>query len=237
MTKHTQPTTTYSTIDAQRLKEAFFSIPRKEKLYHHKKKTHKKRRFFIPALIITPIIILIAAAVFLSKYDFVIINRQNTQLENNQLSLLSNTMQPTINFLGNEKFITRKNQGLNFIIPDNKRIGVRLDFEKTLDLKNNYLLFYLKNIDTPVIINVIVKDKWFFSNSLKPAIIKLKADNGKNIKIPLDFGSTAAQNTNLSQIKQLTIYVSTAKKYTKNTEFSDNNNLLLIKNIVLAEKQ
>ncbi|MFA6281945.1 MAG: hypothetical protein WCY05_05560, partial [Candidatus Omnitrophota bacterium] len=118
----------------------------------------------------------------------------------------------------------KENSFIYLTIPKEK-IALSLDLKKPIDLKSGSLLLYLKKSDTPLNIAVVARDTRFFSNSLSPLVIEVSEKSDSFIKVPIVFSNTDSQNTNLYQIKQITIYFYPQEK--------EKINWALIKDLVL----
>jgi hypothetical protein len=201
--KRDGPFSSYAYLDSQRLKDTFFSPPKKKR----KKKSYQNKKFILlPA--VSVIIILIAMAFFFSKYDLMVIAHQNpSEMETNGLSLLHSEILGQLNFVGKDQRLMRKaNTFIYLTIPSKEKVALSFDLNKPVDLNSNSLWLYIKKSDTPIKIAVVIKDSRFFSNSLNPYIIEITQNNNSFIKVPIDFKKSNVQNTNLYQIKQVTVY-------------------------------
>jgi hypothetical protein len=197
--KRDNPFFYYAELDSQRLKDTFFSPPKKKR----KKKTHKKK-----LLIALPVafFILAVSVFFLTKYDFMVIARQIPEQYNGGISLLSKDMlESTVCIAKDERLMKKENAFIYLTIPK-ERIAVSFNLKKPVDLKSNSLLLYLKKSDTPLNIAVVVKDTRYFSNSLSPLEFEVTQNDPSFVKVPINFSGTNLQNTNLYQIKQITLY-------------------------------
>ena len=199
MDKRDNPFFSYAYLDSQRLKDTFFSPPKKKR----KKKTHKKKILIISA---SAALVLGAFLFFFTKYDFMVIARQIPDQINASTSLLSKDMlESTICIAKDEKLMKKENAFIYLTIPK-ERVAISFNLKKPVDLRSNSLSLYLKKSDTPLDIEVVVKDTRFFSNSLNPLVIKVAQDGHSFIKVPISFADSNLQNTNLYQIKQITLY-------------------------------
>ncbi|MFA5271924.1 MAG: hypothetical protein WC412_06270 [Candidatus Omnitrophota bacterium] len=218
MDKRDNPLFSYAYLDSERLKDTFFSPPKKKR----KKKTQKKR-FII--LSIVALLTITSFALFFARYEFMVIARQNTDLPENGISLLSkNTLEHLTCISKDERLMKKENSFIYLTIPKEK-IAISLDLKKPIDLKTGSLLLYLKKSDTPLNIAVVARDTRFFSNSLSPRVIEVSEKSDSFIKVPIVFNNSDSQNTNLYQIKQITIYFYPQEK--------EKINWALIKDLVL----
>jgi hypothetical protein len=213
----------YAYLDSQRLKDAFFSPPKKKR-----KKRNPHKRFLPLPILIGIVIALTLVAIFSTKYEFMVVARKSINLEKIGISLLRPDNLLELNFLGKDKQLMRKNNSFVYLsIPPQEKIGIELNLKKPIDLAKQTLCLYLKPPDAPLNIEVIVKDAKFFSNSLSPLLIEVYKEDGPYLKVPVDFKNANIQNTNLARITQVKIYFSH-----KNQESM---NRALIKGIILAK--
>ncbi len=208
----------YAYLDSERLKDTFFSPPRKKR----KKKTYKKRFIIIPLL---ALLLIAGVAIFFARYEFMVVARQNTDMPDNGISLFSKNTLERLSYITNDKRLMKKENSFIYLTIPKEKIALSFNLKKPIDLKSGYLLLYLKKSDTPLNIAVVARDTRFFSNSLNPLVIEVTEKSDSFIKVPIVLSKTGVQNTNLYQIKQITIYFYPQEK--------EKINWALIKDLVL----
>lgn len=223
MERNDSPLQSYAYLDSQRLKDTFFSPPKKKR----KKKTQHKK-FLLAPVFITAAIILLLIVGFLTKYEFMLVSRQNSNLEKTGTSLLHPPYLSELIFLGKDKQLMRKGHSFIYLsIPAQEKIGVALNLTKPVDLTKETLFLYLKQPDSRLNIEVVIRDNRFFSNSLSPLVIEVLREEGPYLKVPLDFKNANIQNTNLARVSQVNLYFSHKDQ--------ENINRTLIKDIILSK--
>lgn len=226
MERNDNPFNSYAYLDSQRLKDTFFSPPKKRK----KKKTHHKKIFLIPTFIFT-VAALVLVTLFFLKYEFMVVARQRIDLDKTGVSLLRTDNLSELSFLGKDKQLMREGQSFIYLsIPPKEKVGIALDFKKPIDLASGTIFLHLKRPDTPLRIEVTVRDNRFFSNSITPLLVEIDNKKGAEyINVPIDFKDANTQNANLTQVNQIKLHF-----FHKDQE---NINRTLIKNIILAKKE
>lgn len=200
MDKRDNPFFSYAYLDSQRLKDTFFSPPKKRR----KKKPSKNN---LIVLSVTTIVALSALSFFFANYDFMVIARQIPDASDKETSLLSTDILESIQCLGDDKRLMKKENSFIYLTVPKKKIAISLTFKKPVDLHSGSLFLYLKKSDAPLNIGVVVKDTRFFSNSLSPLLIEVtESANSSFIKIPINFTDAKLQNANLYRIKQIMLY-------------------------------
>lgn len=230
--KNIDPLINDSFTDMQRLREAFFSTPKKE--LPAKKKFSNPRFYTIAGLGL----ILITTA-FLIKYDIFIIARQNIEKEKNSVSLLTEKMLAGVDFLDRKTSITKKPSSIYLPLFGQKKVGVKIDLAKPVDLNNNYLWVYIKKSETPMKLNIVTRDIHFFSNALTPLVIDMnEKDNSSYLRIPLIPENFSSPKVNLTQVNQIRLYFNTQQTSPDKSRnpFSYEKNWVLIKDLVLIKK-
>jgi len=197
--KRENPFFSYAYVDSQRLKDTFFSPPKKKR----KKKTHKKRLILLG---IAAALVIVTAAFFFIKYDFMVVARQIPDQADNGVSLLSKDMLESAKCIAKDERLMKKENAFIYLTIPKEHVGITFNLKKPVDLKSNSLSLYLKKSDAPLNIAVVVKDTRFFSNSLNPAVIEVAQNDSSFIKVPIVLNNSNLQNTNLYQIKQITLY-------------------------------
>jgi hypothetical protein len=219
----------YANPDMQRLKEAFFSSPKKSEpprqaLKPSPRQINKKT---IIAAVGTIIGILFLTILFFLKYDLFFV--PHIRLNNKTASLLTNNSSESIQYLGADKRLF-KNIPPNFYLAlaSENKTGMKIRFKAPLDLTKKFLFIYLQKTDFPFKISIVVKDNRFFSNSLKPITMVIKKNQTRNyVKLPLELKNAYLQNTNLAKIKEMDLYFYSLDK--------QKTNRLIIKDLVLVE--
>ena len=121
----------YAYLDSQRLKDTFFSPPKKRK---KKKLQSDKRILFIPAFGFLAIIVLAGMTLLFTKYEFMVVDRKDFNPQNLGLSLLSSDNLSEFAFLGKDKQSIRKGSSFIYLsIAPQEKNGIALDFKKPLD--------------------------------------------------------------------------------------------------------
>ncbi|UCC95008.1 MAG: hypothetical protein JSW40_09425 [Candidatus Omnitrophota bacterium] len=186
----------YAYLDSQRLKDTFFSLPKKKNFF-------KKRNLLPLATILITLLFFL-----LINYDLILIPPLWQPQTDNTISLFHNDVVSSLHFLGIDKrLIKMGNSSIFLSIPFHEKVGVRFDLKKPINLKTNNLFLCLKKTNLPLNMEIIVKDARFFSNSLKPFHVEINQENNSSdIKIPLTFKNASLQNTNLAQINQIKLY-------------------------------
>ncbi|MDD4954955.1 MAG: hypothetical protein PHP17_02820 [Candidatus Omnitrophica bacterium] len=218
MDKRDNPFFSYAYLDSQRLKDTFFSPPKKKR----KKKTHKKNIFIIAGC---AVLIAGACLFFFAKYDLMVISRKLPGRIDNGVSLLSKDMLDSAICIAKDEGLMKKENALIYLAVPKESAAISFNLKKPVDLRSNSLSLYIKKSDTPLNIAVVVKDTRFFSNSLKPLMIKVTQKDSSFIKVPISFSDLNLQNTNLYQVKQIILYFYPEDK--------ERTNWTLIKDLVL----
>ena len=218
MDKRDNPLFSYAYLDSERIKDTFFSPPKKKR----KKKTPKKNLFLLP---IIALVLIVGFVLFLTRYELMVIARQNTDIPENGVSILSKNTLEKLSCIANDERLMKKENSFIYLTIPKEKIAISLDLKKPIDLKSKYLLLYLKKSDTPLNIAVVARDTRFFSNSLNPLVIEVTEKSDSFIKVPIVLDKAGTQNTNLYQIKQITIYFYPQEK--------EKINWALIKDLVL----
>lgn len=218
MDKRDNPFFSYADLDSQRLKETFFSPPKKKR----KKKTHKKKFLVTGAALI---LILAVCLFFFTRYDFLVISRQMPNQLKAGTSLFSKDMLESVIYNAkDEKLIKKENALIHLTIPKD-HIAITFNLKKPIDLRSNSLSLYLKKSGSPLSVAAVVKDTRFFSNSLNPLTVEITQNGASFVNVPISFSGSKPQNTNLYQIKQITLYFYPQDK--------EKINWILIKDLVL----
>lgn len=255
MNKKSEPLFACAYSDSQRLKEAFFSPKSKKKKLHPKNK-----KILLISIISLVLLVSISAAIILSKYDLIIIPRQNIMLDKNSLSLLRTNSSSSVKILGHNKSILKQGAPVYLTLIPKEKTGLKIDFTKPVNLEQGLLALYLNNANLSFKIAAVAKDNRFFSNSLKPLIIEVNPVNKSNpqtlnaeedkslyIKVPIEFKNNPYEKTNLSRVTQVKLYfyspqtsqpqnASTPEPMKKLSDENSNRNGIIIKDVVLVKK-
>ena len=226
---------TYNYVDSQRLREAFFSPPKKRTI-------SKKKKNFPPKIIlfsISSLIVLlgIGASLFFLNYDFLIIPHQDKKLDG--ISILRNNTSSFSLSSSDKRTIKASTSSIYVTIPNKEKTNVTIWLKKAVNLNNNPLFLYVKKTNVPLKMGVVVRDTSFFSNSLNPLVIELKnADTSSYVKIPIEFKGINLQNTNLSNINQISFsfYPLDNNNASATEKSAFNKNWVLIKDLILMKK-
>jgi hypothetical protein len=188
----------YSHLDNQRLQETFFT-PEKKPV-----KPKKKKIIFLPVISILVVLLLF----FIFNYDLVLVPRSNLLTANQTPSLFSKDLLSSVSFIGGDKKLMRAKKSLVYlIVPEGQKVGVKFDLKKPIDLNTNQLLLWVEKAKVPFNMEVVARDKRFFSNAREPLkIIMDKKDNSSYNKIPIQFQSAASSNVNFAKINQIKMY-------------------------------
>lgn len=223
MERNETPLESYAYLDSQRLKDTFFSPPKKKR----RRKPHHKRILAAPMLLSIAIVAILLVT-FFTKYEFMLVKRQNAGPEQPGLSLFHSPNLSELKFLGEDKQLMRKGNSFVYLsIPPQEKVGFALSFKKPIDLAAGTLLLYLKQPEEPITIEVIVKDNKFYSNSISPLVIEVGKTKAAYSNLPIDLKNTNIQNTNLTRITEIKLYFSHKEH--------ENINRVLIKEIFLAK--
>ena len=217
----------YTYPDSQRLKDSFFSKT-EEKNTPQKKKVDK-----LPVIIAASAFILIIAAttaLLISKYEFVVVSRNRIALKNNEISLMHDTSVAAFSVITKGSVKKQAQSALHLALKPQEKTEVRIQFNKPTNLRNSELYLYVKNIDIPCDVGIIMRDDRFFSNSRKPLkfTVEEKPVDGY-IKIPLTQENQSMQNVNPSRVQQLIVYLLPHQERIENT--------VILKDILLAKKE
>ena len=222
----------YSHLDSQRLQQAFFSPPKKQV-------SPKKRSLFLPLLAL----LILTLVLFLFNYEFILIPRLYLAPSKNVASLLPKDNLSSVKFLGTNKELIQTKGSMTYLpIPNQEILGIKLDFEKPLNLKENQLFLSIKKSATPLIVKVIAKDNKFFSNIKTPVMISLdKRSISSFIEVPVYFQYKDSPNINFSKISQIKIYFQKAAEKNEPATMANNisfreRNWVLIKDIAVVKK-
>jgi len=189
----------YDFSDFQKVKDTFFSLK-------NKKNSFKK---------ILPFCSLIIFLIFFFsfRYEIILLPKRN-YIQKQGNSVFQSEILSSLNFLGEKTKRKKKPLGVIFLSQEKKEII--FNFKKLLDLNKNYLILYLREVNLPLKIELIVKDNRFFSNSLYPLVIKLNEIKKSPTFIPIKWEGIYLQNTNLSKIKQIKMIFYPLKAIKKN---------------------
>ena len=234
MGKRSDSLLTYTYTDSERLKEAFFSPPKK-----------KKAGFAaIKKIIIASIAgILLAGSVFLFlQYDLIIISKEPVKENPPAISVLADTTLSSFKlFKGDIQITEESTLPVDIILADKEKATMVVDFVNPLDLKENEIFLYLKKADIPLNIGIIARDKKFFSNSLSPLVIKIDSKSPflGALKIPVDLKENSMQNVNLSQIERLKLYfwIPEGQETEYESTLSQEAEWVVIKDLVIINKE
>ncbi|MDD5194378.1 MAG: hypothetical protein PHQ96_01720 [Candidatus Omnitrophica bacterium] len=217
----------YTYIDSQRLRETFFSPQKKRELHKKKKNSHSKVIIVASAAAFLSLVALVAFGV---KYDLLVIPRAHIKSDT---SLLRNQGLYSSAVIKGGVAFKAKNSPLYLEIPAQGDIKLIISLKKPVNIAKTPLLLYLKKANSPLKMGVVARDSQFFSNSLNPFIIELKANmESSYTKIPIALADARLQNTNLSNINQITLYFYPPQE----NESTAINNWVVVKDLVLAEK-
>ncbi len=217
----------YGYVDSQRLKDSFFSESQE------KNKPQKKKVDKLPIIIaVSAFILIIAAAVALlvSKYEVVIVTRNRITLKSNEISLMHDTSVASFSVITEKSIKKQAGSALHLALKPQEKTELRIQFNKPINLRNSELYLYVKNIDIPCDIGIIIRDDRFFSNYRQPLkfTIEEKPIDGY-IKIPLTQENQSMQNVNPSRVQQLIVYLLPQQERIENT--------VILKDILLAKKE
>ncbi|MDD5583435.1 MAG: hypothetical protein PHV55_00060 [Candidatus Omnitrophica bacterium] len=220
----------YAYIDSQRLRETFFS-PQKKRTLAKKKKNFSSNKIILSCGIALAALLVSGAFVFVFKYDFLVVPHVTIETE---ASLLRNPNRSSAFIIKNGVASKVKKTPLYLEIPSQENVRLRIDLKKSANISKTPIVFYLKKVNTPLKIGVVVRDTQFFSNSLNPFILELKnTGDTEYLQVPLALTATQLQNTNLSNINQISLYFYPPDK----NETTAIKNWVVIKDMVLAEKE
>lgn len=221
MSKEVDYLYSYNYLDSQRLKETFFSP--------EQNKPSTKQITLLSSIIIT-LLVTLSILFFLLRYDILVIPRNKINPIGANASLFHPEMLSSVHVLGEDKKLKEvKRSPVYSPIPSQEKIGMRILLKKTVNLKNNALLVSLKNAHFPLKIGIVVRDNRCFSNSLKPFIIEAKeTQESSYIQIPIILDNLFLQNTNLSNINQISLYFY--------PQYNQDLNWVLVKDILLVKK-
>lgn len=227
MKKRSYAPVSYSYLDSQRLKDTFFSDP--------KKKLFSKKFIGLSSSIFLSVTILLLVIL---NYDFIIISRQKIKLPNDSKSLVREKIISSLKLLNEDKrLIQIKKNTIYLALPAQKEIKVNINFDNPIDLYNNYLILYLKKSTGRLKLNFIIKDTRFYSNSLTPLAVDTKDHPSKSyLAIPIEFKNLPVQNANLSQTKQITVSFFSPEK-TNLSAGNVKNNWIFIKDLILVKEK
>lgn len=218
-------------LDSQRLKDTFFSSPKKK----HKKKPHHNK--ILTATLSATTFAVISASLFaFTRYDLLMIPHQNINSDIEMTSLLKKDVLSSLQFSGKNNFATQRGSSLYITVPQQGKVHILLNLKKPINLNKSYLVLYLKKVYFPLKIEVVARDVQFFSNSLNPLMREIKKSDVYPLEVALDFKETNVQNTNLSQINQLSLYLSQLNGEENSEESYLAENLVLIRDLVAVKK-
>lgn len=225
----------YNYVDSQRLREAFFSPPKKSPIAKKNKKILSRPILFSLASFITLLVIIIA--LFFLNYDFLIIPRKERPAEG--ISVLRKNISAFALPDRDKKAIKAGSSSIYVSIPNIEKASVTLTLKKAINLKENLLFLYVKKTKSHLKIGLVFRDASFFSNSLNPLILELKeTDAVRDLKIPVEFKDINLQNTNLSNINQISFsFYPLENKDTLAQRQAFNKNWILIKDLILLKKE
>ena len=227
MSKKDSFLSTYAYLDSQRLKDSFFSDSKKNP-------KAKEKKFLKTPIIVATSIIGLTVAIFgiflISMYDFVLIPRNRISLKNNEISLMHDTSFAAFSTITENSIIKQTGSTLHLSLKPQEKTKFRIQFNKPTNLRNFNLYLYVKNIDIPCDVGIIIRDDRFFSNSRSPLEVTIneKPVNGY-IKIPLIQENQSMQNVNPSRTQQLIVYLLPQQERIENT--------VILKDILLAKKE
>lgn len=234
MGKRSDSLLTYTYTDSERLKEAFFSPPKK-----------KKADFATIKKIVLSflVLILIAASSFLFlKYELIVVSKGPVNDNPPGMSLLNNASLSSFKLFKDSNLTPEETTlPLNIAFANQEKATMIIDLTTPLNLKEDNLFLYLKKDDIPLNMEIIARDRRFFSNSLKPLVIKVDAKSPfiGTLKIPINLEGKNMQNVNLSQINQLKLYFSIPKeeKINKESVVPQQTEWIVIKDLVITKKE
>ncbi|MBU1122613.1 MAG: hypothetical protein ABIH71_00485 [Candidatus Omnitrophota bacterium] len=194
MSKRNQLFPSYEYLDSQRLKDTFFSPPRK--------KTFSKRVVFTT---LTVIFLSIITILLMFNYAIILIPRKN--ISKNTFSLIKNKKLASVYALTKDtNLLAKRGPFLHLIIPPQEKNGIQVNLKKSINLNTNTLNLSLKKPPGTIKIGLIIKDVFYHSNARAPFIIDIADNHCPLTQIPIAFTSNLIKNTNLSKIDQITVY-------------------------------
>jgi hypothetical protein len=216
----------YTYIDSQRLRETFFSPQKKRTL------AKKKKNFPYKIVILCgSAALFIGILVFIFKYDFLVV--PHARIGSNA-SLLRNHSRSTAFIATNGIVSKARETPLYLEIPTQENVKLLISLKKSANISKTPIVLYLKKSNAPLKMGIVVRDSQFFSNSLNPLILELKnTGDTEYLQVPLALSAAHLQNTNLSNINQISLYFYPPDK----NESTAIKNWVVIKDVVLAEKE
>jgi hypothetical protein len=223
----------YPHFDSQRIQETFFSpLPTKKHL-------HKKIIFLGLGSLITALLLW-----GLARYEFFFIPRSASALPHEATSLLATDNLSYLGTLGdNENLVKSSDSGISVTVPPREKVGVVMRFEKPQNLSTHRIFLELKKSSAPLVLEVIVKDKNFYSNARGPLRIRIDQDPMYALlRLPLYLEDAHLPNVNFSQIKEvkLLFYRQADESVASHQEQPIDywlKNWVFIKNVVLVKKE
>ncbi|MFH1772149.1 MAG: hypothetical protein ABH872_04960 [Candidatus Omnitrophota bacterium] len=232
----------YAQLDSVRLRETFFSPPQQPK------NNQRKLPIFFIALFI---FLFIISGLLLIKinYDLVLIDKKPLELRQTSQSLLYSETAAAVSFLGENQSLSKINKSsLQLLVSPGKKSGIKLTFDKPIDLDANSVTVFVYNLQVPIKLETVAKDTRYFSNSLFPVlaeispashfdtnspaeekVIKSGSNNGSSLlsKASINLKNLNLQNVNPYRVKQMTFYFSPLDE--------SRSNWIIIKDIVLSK--
>lgn len=221
---------TYAYTDSERLKEAFFSPPKK-------KKNHTKK-----LILLLPIGLIILAVFVVLQYDLVVIPTKNIEQSGLRTSILNDAHLASASLLEkNTSIIKEVTLPIDITFSSQGKETLIINLKKPINLRENELFLYLKKSNSPLLVKAVVKDRLFFSNSLRPLSFLIDAKNPifGTLKVPINLKENELQNVKLSQITQIKLIFRFPKE--ENLSYEDDASMqkkwIVIKDLVISKKE
>lgn len=172
------------------------------------------------------------AAIFLfiinslnSRYELLILNRNNMPLTKDQVPLLSGGAVSGVTLSAKNVSEDIKPEAFSIASGINE---AQIDLIHPLDLNNGHLSFLINKPDGAIDMKIIVRDNKLFSNALSPITTHIDQNSSALIKADLDLSNISNPYVNPAKITQIRVYFQTPDKKDPIK--------ILIKDLILTQK-
>ncbi|MBD3246876.1 MAG: hypothetical protein GF333_07720 [Candidatus Omnitrophica bacterium] len=222
-------TFSYTYLDSQRLKDAFFSAPSRP--------PRNKKPFWIGAGVFLGIALIVLV---FSHYQFFFIPRKLGNSSEQEISLLHKgaVFRPV---RASAQRFRKRGRSAYIALPSKGATGVTVTFASPVNLNTHRLAMVIQKSEIPIHMELVLRDTQYHSNSLYPVHIDIPEKELTYVKVPITLANAELQNTNITRTSQLKVFVSRLDSEAEPVPVSMRREQeiewVLVKDLVLAKKE
>lgn len=204
----------YSDIDAERLKEIFFSSPSKRHFPKKENLKKLKKPFFFSALAIVIFIFFYIN----HNYHLYLIPKIEAQTATRGKSLLKSPLSRIESTKKSDLFTKLKDGTVYLHLNIIPKIGLAIQLKHPLNLEDKTLILLIKRTAYPLKAKIILRDIYYISNVRNPLWVEIKSDQHFS-RGEIKLSTENFNRLNLNKINQIRIYFQPHRRETSSGIF------------------